>query len=450
VRWAGAAIGTATVVGATASVSLQAVLALSLVAVVAVGHVRSRTLGLFLLWSLWFFAPFARRVVDLVENDPGPDLLALAPFLATLAVAAIDYHRRPLSGRAWLVPALVVGGLLIGVPSGLDDPLPLAYGMVAYVASVSGFFIGYAEPIDEREPPQLERVMLMVLPLVALYGIYQALFPLPQWDEQWLRTVDVVEFGSKQNDNFRAFSTLNAPGTLGTVLAVLAALCLAARRQTAYVAIVGALALACIAVTFVRSAWLGLVVAMVLVIVIGRGRYIARVLVLSTLVLAMVLVLGPRSTIGAQVIERASTLGSLGQDTSAQSRLDTTSAVIPVAIRQPIGAGLGVVGQARRLSDSPDGLNFPDNGYLAILYQTGPAGFLMVVGTLLWCMVSSLRARVGPEWNPLRVTCGVALGTLLFLEIGADVLYGVTGPMVFYFAGLLMRIAETSRGFGGR
>jgi O-antigen ligase len=384
-----------------------------------------------------------------VEESTGPDLLALAPFVATVLVGGIEYYRRPLSGRAWIVPGLVLTGLLIGVPSGIDDPLPLIYGFAAYVAGVAGFFIGYAEPLKPREPPQLERVMLILLPIVATYGLYQALFPLPVWDAEWLRTVDIVQFGSKQDDNFRAFSTLNAPGTLGVVTAVLAALCLAARRQTAYVSIVGALALACMAVTFVRSAWLALGVAMVLTMLVGRGRYIARVLVLATLVLAMVLVLGPRSTIGAQVVERASTLGELGEDTSAQSRLDTTSAVLPVAIRQPIGAGVGVVGQARNLSDAPDEIDFPDNGYLAILYQTGPVGFALIIGALLWCLVGSLRARVGREWDPLRVSCGVALGTLLFLEIGADVLYGVTGPMVFYFAGLLTRIGEMGRGLGG-
>jgi O-antigen ligase len=257
-----------------------------------------------------------------------------------------------------------------------------------------------------------------------------------------------VEFGSKQAGNFRAFSTLNAPGTLGAVLAVLMALCLAARRPTPYVLIVAGLGLACMAVTFVRSAWLALLVAMLLTAAIGRGRYLPRVLLLASLVFALVFVLGPRSTIGAQVVERASTLTDLGQDTSTQSRLATTSTILPIAIRQPVGVGIGAVGQARKLADSPEERSFPDNGYLGILYQTGPVGFALIVGPLLWALIWSLRQPSSREWRALKVSCGVALGTLLFLEIGADVLYGVTGPMVFYFAGLLLRIGETSRVFG--
>jgi hypothetical protein len=447
VRWTGAALGAAAVVGAATTISLQAVLTIVLVAVVGVAHARSRAIGFTSLWALWFFTPFLRRVLDLVgDNSSGPDILALAPFIATLIVAIVEYYRHPLKGRALVIPVLVLGGLAIGVLSGLDDPQPLIFGSLAYLASLGGYVIGYAEPLRRGEPPRLERVMLLLLPIVALYAIYQSLFPLPQWDAEWLRSVDIVQFGSKEAGNFRAFSTLNAPAPLGAVLAVLVALCLTARRQSAYVTIVGAVALAGMAVTFVRSAWLAVGVAMILTLLIGRGRYVARVLVLATLLLAMVLALGPRSTIGAQVIERATTLTTLGQDTSAQSRLDTTSSVLPVAVRQPIGAGIGAVGQARKISNAPEKINFPDNGYLAILYQTGPVGFALIVGALLWVLVVGLRARVAREWQVLKISCAVALGTLMFLEIGADIIYGVTGPMIWYFAGLMMRVRDTTRG----
>jgi O-antigen ligase len=107
------------------------------------------------------------------------------------------------------------------------------------------------------------------------------------------------------------------------------------------------------------------------------------------------------------------------------------------------------VGQARRLSAAPEKFSFPDNGYLAILYQVGPLGFLMVVGSLVGVAVWSLTGPLASRWRGARLTALVGLGTLLFLELGADVLYGVTAPMAWYFAGVLMRLGEKSREFGG-
>jgi putative inorganic carbon (hco3(-)) transporter len=410
---------------------------------------RSRWLGLLALWTLWFLAPFVRRVLDLTETTEGPDLLAVAPFVATAVVALVEYTRRPVAGRAWVVPAVAAGGFAIGIPQGFGDPNPLAFGFGTYLAGLTGFFIGYAEELEPGQPLQLERLLLLLVPLITLYAVYQSLFPLPAWDDHWLKTVDIAPFGSKEAGNFRTFGTLNAPGALGAVLAVFGAVCLAGRRVTPYVVIVGAIGMAGMALTYVRSAWLALVFAMLLTVVLGRGRYIARVLGLATLVLALILALGPHSTIGAQVVERATTLGQLGTDTSAQARLDTTSKVLPVAIRAPIGAGLGAVGQARHLSAVPDRFSFPDNGYLAILYEVGPIGFLMIVGALVGVALWSLTGPLAARWRSARLTALVALGTLLFLEIGADVLYGVTAPMAWYFAGVLMRLGEKSREFGG-
>jgi len=419
------------------------------IGLVAAASIRSRPLGLAALWSLWFLAPFIRRLLDLTETTTGPDLLAVAPFVATGIVALVEYTRRPVTGRAWVVPAVAVGGFAIGLPQGFGDPDPLGFAFGTYLLGLTGFFIGYAEELEPDKPLDLERLLLLLVPLVTLYAIYQSLFPLPAWDDHWLKTVDIAPFGSKEAGNFRTFGTLNAPGALGAVLAVFAALCLAGRRVTPYVVIVGAIGLAGMALTYVRSAWLALVFAMLLTVVLGRGRYIARVLGLATLVLALILALGPHSTIGAQVVERATTLGQLGRDTSAQARLDTTSKVLPVAIRAPIGAGLGAVGQARRLSAAPEKFSFPDNGYLAILYQLGPFGFLMVVGSLVGVAVWSLTGPLASRWRGARLTALVGLGTLLFLQLGADVLYGVTAPMAWYFAGVLMRLGEKSREFGG-
>lgn len=445
-RWGGLALGAAAALGFATWFSLQAALSVVIVALVGTIHLRSRWAGLMSLMSLWLVAPLLRRLLDLIEGSTGPDLLALAPFVATAVVGLIDFSRHPLSPRARLVLCAALAAFLIGIPQGIKDPNPLTFGFVAYLAGLSGFLIGYAEEPRRGEAPQLSRVLLLLVPPVALYGLYQALFPLPVWDAHWLEATGNPTFGTKQGGDFRAFATLNAPFTLGAVLAVFAAICLAVRKLTPYVLIVSAVALACLALTYVRSAWVGLAFAMLLTVAVGRKRYAARVAIVATIVVGLVLAAGPRSTIGAQVIERAQTLSSLGQDVSAQSRLRTTSEVLPVALKAPVGEGIGAVGQARVISDVPERKGFPDNGYLAILFQLGPVGFLMLFGALLTCAVWAARARLDRDLRALRVSAGVALGTLLCLQFSVDILYGITGPMVWYFAGHLVRISDEGRG----
>src|SRR3954452_903017 len=445
-RWGAIGLGCAVAVGFATWYSLQAALSIVIVALVGTVHVRSRRAGLASLMALWLVAPLLRRVLDLFEGNTGPAPLALAPFVATAVVGLIDFSRHPLSPRARMIVYAALAALVIGIPQGIKDPNPLTFGFVAYLAGLSAFLIGYAETPRRGEAPELARVLLLLVPMVALYGLYQALFPLPSWDAQWLQATGNPAFGTKEGGDFRSFATLNAPFTLGAVVAVFAAVCLTGRRVTPYVLIVSALGLACLALTFVRSAWVGLAVAMLLTVVVGRRRYAARVALLATIVVGLVLVAGTRSTVGAQVIERAQTLGSLGQDLSAQSRLRTTSEVLPVALKAPLGAGIGAVGQARVISAVPERKGFPDNGYLAVLFQLGPVGFLLLIGSILTCVVWAARARLDPDMQALRVAAGVALGTLLCLEFSVDVLYGITGPMIWYFAGYLVRLSDEGRG----
>ena len=50
----------------------------------------------------------------------------------------------------------------------------------------------------------------------------------------------------------------------------------------------------------------------------------------------------------------------------------------------PLGHGLGTAGEASKLSGNT-ALRAPDNGYLALMYQVGPIGFLLVLAALGSC-----------------------------------------------------------------
>ena len=423
--------------------SLAAGLTLVLVVSIVVAYAAAPRAGAVALWVLWLVAPLLRRLFDLFELAAGPDVLAIAPFAATLGVAAVAYVRTPPSPRARMVLGLAAAGLLLGVPIGISDPTPTAFALFAYGAGVSAFVIGYGEQRRTgADRLELGRLLVFLVPLVAVYGAYQAAFPLPRWDALWVETSDLVSIGRKDLDNFRVFSTLNSPVTLAAVLSAFIGAAFVARRLGPAVAIALVLAFLCLALTSVRSAWVAVTFAMLLALALTRGRRLGLVAIVASLVVGAAVFAGDRSPLGATFVERVQSFESLGSDVSAQKRLETTSVILPEALRAPLGQGLGSVGQARRLSDAPRGRDFPDNGWLATLYQLGPFGFLLVIGSLAGAALWGYRRADPRRRAEARTMAAMIVATLLVLHVSTDILYGITGAIVWYGAGALFGMGE--------
>jgi len=437
---AAAIAAVAVISGALAVRSMQAATSLALLVMLLAIHGQSRRAGLVGLWTIWLLAPGLRRVLALAEGTPGADPLALLPFVATGVLAVIELRRSTMTRSARITVQVAAAGFLIGAPMGLfGDPQAFGFAMVAYLAGLSAFVLGWG---DGREGGlTLVRVLVVALPPLAVYGILQYFFPLPAWDSSWLDTVNLGSIGAPESDHIRVFSTLNSPGTFSLVLAIGILLGLGARRPASAIVPTTAILVLALALTFVRSAWLALTLGLIVFVAASRGRTAGKVVgVIAVCLVALTVVGGSNSTTKA-FTQRVTSLGELNEDVSAQDRLRSSRELLPTAIGQPVGAGVGKAGLAVRLGDSEsnDFIETIDNGYLAILYQVGLVGFLLIVTAMGRSVFAATRALRTPGSRVPRGAIAAVLASLVALLVAHaanDMLYGITGVIFWYLAGV--------------
>jgi O-antigen ligase len=190
--------------------------------------------------------------------------------------------------------------------------------------------------------------------------------------------------------------------------------------------------------TFVRSAWLGLIVAGLAHVIASRGAS-ARVVFGTVVVIVLTAVaLSPVSTTAHNVVDRFKTVKELGQDTSATERQATFSDTLPIAARAPIGHGLGSAGEATKLKGESL-LRAPDNGYLALMYQVGPVGFLLVVAALGYILIAAWNgARARAPGQDLRLVLFAMFVFLLVTLAAGDEFYGSHGVVLWFIAGQVL------------
>jgi hypothetical protein len=430
--------GAAILVAGALMVSVQAATAFTLVALVIALHQYNRQWGIIAVFAFWFIAPGLRRVLGLMTGYLESDPLSLAPFLATSAIAGLELLRFHVPTVIRRILLAVAGAFAIGLPLGLiSGPSSGIYAFVAYLAGVSAAVLGVGERTLAREST-LRKVLLYGMPVVAAYAIYQHIDGLPNWDQSWLEATQFGSIGIEGGEAVRVFSTLNSPGTLASLLGLTLLMFLTVHRLRWPAAL--ALVIVCVAgsLTFVRSAWLGLIVAGLAHVIASRGAS-ARVVFGTVAVIVLTAVaLSPVSTTAHNVVDRFKTVKNLGQDTSATERQATFSDTLPIAAQAPIGHGLGSAGEATKLKGESL-LRAPDNGYLALMYQVGPVGFLIVAGALGYILIAAWNgARARAPGQDLRLVLFAMFVFLLVTLAAGDELYGSHGVVLWFIAGQVL------------
>jgi O-antigen ligase len=390
------------------TISLQAGFAFVLVALVIGLHQYDRRWGVAAVLALWFLAPGLRRVLGLhtgfVEHDP----LSLAPFVATAALAALELVQSHIPTQIRRILLLAAAGFAIGVPAGLVlGPRAAVYACGAYG-----------------------------MPAIAAYAIAQRVLPLPHWDQSWLDSADFNSIGAPNtNEKVRVFATLNSPGALAPLLAMSLLCYLTVRPRHPWVALLGAAALVvAIQLTFVRGAWIALMAAAVAHVIASRGKSARLVFGVAGVVVALTLALSPISTTAHDVVNRFNTIGHLSVDRSANDRQATVTSLLPSAVSTPAGHGLGSAGEPSKLTGN-SALRAPDNGYLSLVYQAGPIGFMFVMAAVALMLRAAWQgARDPAPGQELRLLL-FALFFYTIIELFAgDEFYGVHA-VVFWFIG---------------
>ena len=434
-----AVAGIAVLGGAFAVRSVQTAVALALLVLLVAVHAESRRAGMTLLWIYWLVIPGVRRGLDLVVDAPAADPLSLLPFIGTGVLALLEMRRARLSMAAGRTLGVAAFGFLLGVPAGLvADPLAFGFGAAAYGAGLAAFVLGWADARQGDGDLTLRRTLAVAVLPIAAYGIAQYFTPLTAWDANWVDTVELGSIGAPQEGHIRIFSTLNSPGTLAAVLALALIFMLPERGRPLFRAAVLAVTLLALALTFVRSIWLALVIALLVYAAAARGRAAGRLVGLVAVALVLVIGVGGSHPTTRAFTERVTSLGDLEEDVSAQERLQFTNELLPTAAQQPLGAGIGQAGLAVELEETSDSesLTTVDNGYLALLYQVGPAGFLLVIIAMGASTVAAVRSARRPGAARTR-RCAIlaAFVMLLVAEASGDMLFGITGAVFWYLAG---------------
>jgi O-antigen ligase len=233
---------------------------------------------------------------------------------------------------------------------------------------------------------------------------------------------------------------MNSPGTFAIVLgssalALIAWGRLSALKMLATLAILGAIAL-----TYVRSVWVALVLTLILVVLVTRGGAMKRMIPLAVALVVVAPVVVAGST-GAALSDRFNTFGALSSDESAQARQATPTALFPIAAGNPIGTGLGSAGEPSRLNTVGNVLRYPDNGYLSLIAQVGPVGFAVVI-SILFSAVSSAWRNAWRRKDGTDVLVFAVLAYMTLSLLAGDHLFGIGGMIIWYMAGLAVRRRE--------
>lgn len=416
------------------TLSVQAACAFSLVVLVVALHEHDRRWGITAVFALWLLAPGLRRVLGLgtgyLENDP----LSLAPFLATGAVAVIELLRVHVPTRIRQILLVTAAGFVVGLPVGfVAGPRAAVFALIAYLTGFAGAALGLGESSSTHEST-LRRVLLFGIPVIAAYAILQRLLPLPSWDQAWIDATAFSSIGTGEGE-VRVFGTLNSPGSLAALLG-LSLLSFLSLQHGRLLTIAGAAVVAvALALTFARSAWVALIVAGLAHVVASNGRSARLVLGSGAVIVAATIALAPVNSTAQDVLDRFRSITDFQGDTSSTERRATFSETLPVALAAPLGHGLGTAGEPSKLSGDSF-LRATDNGYLSLIYQVGPIGFLLVMGGLVLVLRAAWNgARARAPGQELRLLFFAMLVFLLVQAAFGDAFYGVSGLILWFIAG---------------
>ncbi len=441
----------AAVVAAVTFKEVQVAITLSLLVLLFGIRLHSRRAAIVMLWLLWLFVPMLRRCLELAFAAPAADPLVLLPIAATFLLALMEFRQNRLDHRARTVLGCAGAAFLIGAPIGFTvDPAAAIFAGLAYVSGLSALIIGWGEEVDSgySGPTSLERMLTYGLVPIALYGIAQFFFPFTPWDHHWIESVkesslDSIE--SPQKGHIRIFGTLNSPFTFAMVLAIGLMFAVTLRKRASVKALVLVPLVVALALTFVRSAWLALIVGIIVYAAAGSDRSAGKTVSYVVFALFAVVIIGGSNPTTKAFTERFTSLGDPGSDYSANDRFSTSVRLIPESIGEPMGKGLGQAGLAANLNESKkSGVVNIDDGYLAVLYQSGPLAFILLLIAFFAVVRASIQALANapPTQRPYRAIVMSILVMMLVAQASGDVLFGVTGVIFWYLGGLSLAAAK--------
>ena len=408
---------------------------------VAVSLTRRPQRGLLVLAALVPFDGLLLLVPHLPPVAAGwKEALVLATLAATFV--APDTAR---SARAGPLPGWVpaVGGMLVlGLLSaGAVGGLQAAWGL-----KIAFFFVLVAVvvrrcPLDGRERDALVTILMVTGFVTAVYGLAQ----------QMLGTSGLNALGYEYNSTIRttrgllrSFSSFDNPFAFGYFLMLVVlvgvphALARPGRLRSRLFLLALPVLMLALAGTFVRGAWVGLVVG---VAYLGWARF-------PRLLLGL-----PLALVGLLLLPSGISSAAFSSSSGAQ-RVEGWEANFSEITRQPLGQGLGSSNAAAEKVAGDDAdredVYHPDNEYYRAAYELGVLGLWFTVLLFVSTFLSARAGASDPESEGGLFALAVASTVLAAAAASVVATYFDTFPNNVYFWLLLGVVATEGLSRGER
>lgn len=389
---------------------------------------------------LWLLTPWVRRVVDLRTGYSDQSLVLLAAPVASMPGLATALfrppHARPEIARAFAVAVVAVGyATLVGIVR--QGASPSLIGGIGWLSPIGvGMWALCAPCADALLRRALVRLAVAGVLVLGIYGVYQ-FFVLPEWDAHWMENAPLVSTLRPEPLEVRVFGTMNSPVPYAMVLGALLMVAGGARSRWKVLAMIAGFA--GLALSLVRAAWLGFVVATAALVSGGRARSVRAGLLL--LLVPIVLVAGVGGPAREVVIARFDdTVEDGGEDTSLTDRLALYSEQLPPALTDVTGRGFGSVGAGVDVDATSTGraLRSPDSGILEALIGMGSlVGGAFLVAVVIGVVGAWRTVRHGAELE--RAAVAALVGLMVQAPLGNPF---TSGPGALFW--LLLAVAGRS------
>jgi hypothetical protein len=390
--------------------------------------------------AAFVYAPFLRRVADNSGGFVSFNLALVAPYFGLLPTVPALVRRvlgqRP--GPVWpfaTLTAVIIYGIYAALVNE-GDPLVALYEAGRWMLPIA--FCAFVMDKPEESEAIRRRVVAgiaLILPVLTFYGIYQYVVA-PPWDVYWMINVDNITFGDPEPYKIRVFSMLNSPFS-AAAFATMAMVLLGAESVPSMV--IAGTGTALLALSLVRTAWLGLAVGIAWILLTGTSSRRALLTIgaiifgfLTTMVVA-VPVIAP--DIAESILSRFDTLQNLQKDSSANTRFDFYSSFYTRLDAYPLGEGFGASQSFATRNDRRQTTPL-DSGILEALLVFGVA-----VATVYFIAVGALvrRAFRASRLAPRELAgCMAIVTTVLVMSFLGSYQQGEIGAFAWAALGIIL------------
>jgi hypothetical protein len=242
----------------------------------------------------------------------------------------------------------------------------------------------------------------------------------------------------------RVWSTMNSPQPFA--LAMMAGLLFAFAAKGPFRFIAGAPGYVSLLLSLARTAWLGWVIGVIVLMVRARGVQRMRLLAVGMLVCLLSLPLLLLEPVADRVAGRFATMQQIEEDNSLHARLAIYSNFFLTAANNVVGEGIGSTSKATKLTNDEREITSPiaDSGVLELPFTLGWPGSMLYLGGLTWLVAGALSGRAQRMDFAAQAAAAVVCATLAAM-LSYNTLIGAPGMVFWSFLGL----ALSARAFQG-